>query len=310
MVGGIDLSTVGDQFGGYTPGRTLILDADGPAYAAAATVKTLGTGLRKFQQMILTQMFMAQAERAELHLTASTSHKAGRFNVIAAKPYQGNRDGKAKPALLEPLRQAVAHESNWLPEYSVIMHHLLEADDGMIQTAYALKENGVIWSEDKDLRMTPYPYWERKNNTLIIPKGFGSLYIEITGSGTKKCLGYGKKFFWAQMMMGDQADHIQGVKTLQGKLCGAVGAFDYLNAIEDESAGANAVIDAYRAIDQNPIPEGWLLWLLRRPGDTFWEYVNELTWSPANRAFLDNCVRREWFREVSKKEEEFEDAPF
>lgn len=310
MVGGIDLSTMGDQFGGYTPGRTLIVDADGPAYVAAATVKTLGTGLRKFQQIILTQMFLAQAERAELHLTASTSHKAGRFNVIAAKPYQGNRDGKSKPALLEPLRQAIAHESNWLPEYDATMHHLLEADDGMIQSAYRLGDSGVIWSDDKDLRMTPFLYFCKKTNQIIKVGGFGSLYLDFTPSGTKKCLGYGKKFFWAQMMMGDTADNIQGVKLLQGKLCGPDGTFKYLDPIEDESAAANAVIDAYRAIDQNPIPEGWLLWLLRRPGDTFWEYVNELTWSPANRAFLDDCVRRKWFNEVSTKEEEFEDAPF
>lgn len=310
MVGGIDLSKLGDQFGGYTPGRTLILDADGPAYACAATVKTLGTGLRKFQQFILAQMFMAKAERAELHLTASTSAKAGRFNVIAAKPYQGNRDGKAKPALLEPLRQAIAHESNWLREYDAQMHHILEADDGMIQSAYRLGESGVIWSEDKDLRMTPHLYFCRKTNQIIKVIGFGTLYMEVTPAGQKKCLGYGLKFFWAQMMMGDTADHIQGVKTLAGKNCGAVGAFDYLDPIEDENECANAVIDAYRAINQNPIPEGWLLWLLRRDGDTFWIYLNELQWSPANRAYLDECVRREWFRKVEQKEEEFEDAPF
>jgi hypothetical protein len=310
MVGGIDLSTLGDQFGGYTPGRTLIVDADGPAYAAAATVKTLSTGLRKFQSMMLTQMFLAQAERLELHLTASTSHKAGRFNIIAAKPYQGNRDGKAKPALLEPLRQAIAHESNWLPEYTATMHHLLEADDGMIQSAYVHGENGVIWSEDKDLRLTPYNYFCRKTNTIIKVGGFGSLYMDYTSSGSAKCLGYGPKFFWAQMLMGDTADNIQGVKRLDGKLCGPVAAFNYLDKWDTENACANQVIDAYRAIDQNPIPEGWLLWLLRREGDTFWIYLNELDWTPANRAFLDDCVRRVWFKAPQPKDEEFEDVPY
>lgn len=309
IVCGVDLSSLGSQFEGYTPGRTLIIDADGPAYAAAATVKTVPTGLRKFQQHILAQMFMAKAERAELHLTASTSAKAGRFNIIAAKPYQGNRDGKAKPPLLEPLRQAIAHESNWLQEYDATMHHILEADDGMMMSAYLLGKDGVIWSEDKDLRMTPFLYFERETGQLIEVKGFGSLYVKIAGSGTKKVLGYGRKFFWAQMLMGDTADNIQGVAKLNGKLCGPVAAYDLLNPVDDENEAANLVIDAYRAINQNPIPEGWLLWLLRRPGDTFWVYLNELQWSPANRAFLDDCVQRQWFKQ-HQQEEEFEDVGF
>lgn len=309
IVCGVDLSSLGSQFEGFTPGRTLIIDADGPAYAAAATVKTVGTGLRKFQQNILAQMFMAKAERAELHLTASTSAKAGRFNIIAAKPYQGNRKNKAKPPLLEPLRQAIAHESNWLAEYDATMHHLLEADDGMMMSAYRLGKDGVVWSEDKDLRMTPYVYFERKTNQLIEVKGFGSLYLD-TSTSTTKCLGYGLKFFWAQMLMGDQADHIQGVAKLNGALCGPVAAFNALNPIDDENEAANFVIDAYRTINQNPIPEGWLLWLLRREGDTFWVYLNELQWSPANRAFLDDCVRRQWFKQPESKEEELEDVCF
>lgn len=306
---GIDLSKLGDQFHGHVQGRTLILDGDGPAYVAAATVKTLPTAIRKMQTAILTQLFLTKAENAIVHLTANTSAKAGRFNILAAKPYQGNRKSKAKPPLLEACRQALAQRQNWLPEFEVIMHHILEADDGMMQDAYRLKEHGVMWSDDKDLRMTPYPYWEQKTQTIVVPSGFGSLHLAYTDSGTVKCLGYGKKFFWAQMLMGDTADNIQGVAKLNGKLCGPKGAFEYLDPFTDESAGANAVLDAYREIDQNPLPEGWLLWLLRRDGDTFWQYLNELILTPANRAFLDDCARRVWFKQPeSKREEEFEDV--
>lgn len=311
IIQGIDLSKLGDQFQGHVQGRTLILDGDGPAYVAAATVKTLPTAVRKMQQIILTQLFLTKAENAIVHLTASTSHKAGRFNILAAKPYQGNRDSKAKPALLEATRQAITNRTNWLPEFEVVMNHMLEADDAMIIDAYRLKEHGVIWSDDKDLRMTPYPYWEKKTGVLVNPSGFGYLFPDATPSGQFKCLGYGRKFFWAQMLMGDTADNIQGVKLLGGKLCGPKGAYDHLQQWENENNCANQVIDAYRAIDQNPIPEGWLLWLLRRPGDTFWTYVNELDWTTANRAFLDDCVRREWFKTPETiQAEEFEDAPF
>jgi hypothetical protein len=310
IINGIDLSKLGDQFKGHVQGRTLILDADGPAYVAAATVKTVATAVRRFQQSILTQLFLTKAENAILHLTSSTSHKAGRFNIIAHKPYQGQREGKAKPALLEATRQAVANEANWLKEYTVVMNHIVEADDAMITDAYRLKEHGLIWSEDKDLRMTPYPYWDIKCGCIMHANGFGSLHLEYTPAGQVKLLGYGLKFFWAQMLMGDTADNIKGVIKLEGKLCGPKGAYDFLSSYDTACGTCNAVIDAYRAINQNPIPEGWLLWLLRSPTDTFWIYLNELQWSAANRAFLDDCVRREWFAVPVTNQEEFEDVEY
>lgn len=293
---GVDLSKLGDQFDGYVPGRTLILDGDGPAYVAAATVKTLPTAVRKMQSIIMTQMFLTGAENAIVHLTASTSHKAGRFNILAAKPYQGNREDKAKPALLEATRQAIEQPENWLPEFTVVMNHVLEADDAMIIDAYRLQEHGVIWSDDKDLRMTPFRYWEKSKGQLIKDIGFGHVFEDYTASGTHKCLGYGRAFFWAQMLMGDTADNIQGVRLFDGKQCGSKCAFMALRHVKSEDEAANLVLSAYRAINQNPIPEGWLLWLLRSPQDSFWVYLNELKINEANRAFLDDCVRREWFK--------------
>jgi hypothetical protein len=240
-------------------------------------------------------MFLVKAEHCLIHLTASGSDKAGRFRIKATKPYQGNRDGKPKPALLEPLRQAVAHRENWLSEYEVTLHHLLEADDGMIMDAYRLKEHGVIWSADKDLRMTQYPYWEMSTASIVHPGEFGSLFLKSTPAGQQKCLGYGRLFFWAQMLMGDTADNIAGLTRLEGKLCGPVAAYNYLYDAPSESAAADRVIDAYRLNDQNPLPEAWLLWLLRWPGDNFWEYAQSLNLSDNNWRFLDECRARDWF---------------
>lgn len=303
IIQGMDLSKLGDQFEGHVQGRTLIIDGDGPAYVAAATSKTLPTSVKRMQQAILTHMFSTGAENAIVHLTAQSSHKAGRFNVIAAKPYQGNRESKAKPALLESTRQAIANPDNWLPSFEVVMNYVLEADDAMMIDAYRLKEHGVIWSEDKDLRMTPYPYWERKVGKLVTPGMYGYLYPDSTPSGTPKTLGYGRSFFWAQMLMGDTADNISGVLKFDGKQCGPVGAYAALADAKSEDEAANIVISAYRAIDQNPIPEGWLLWLHRHPGDTFWQYLQEVRLSEANRAFVNACVQRQWFKQPAAKEE-------
>lgn len=295
QIKGVDLSALGDQFNGFVQGRTLIVDADGPAYVAAATVKTVATAVRRFQQNILTQMFLTKSQDAILHLTASTSAKAGRFNIRATKPYQGQRDGKAKPALLEATRQAVAQSHNWLPEYTVVMNHIVEADDAMMMDAYRLKEHGLIWSADKDLRMTPYPYWDIKQCKIVQPNGFGTLHIEHTPAGQMKLLGYGKRFFWAQLMMGDTADYITGITRLDGKPCGPAGAYEFLKGLHDENECANAVLAAYARNKQNILPEGWLLWLLRWEGDTFWQYLTELNLTPENQSYLAWCSTQHWF---------------
>lgn len=295
IVQGVDTSLLPPQFEGHVQGRVLILDGDGPAYKVAATVKTLPTAIRRYQQAVLTDLFLTSAESAHVHLTHEESSKAGRYRIKAHKPYQGQRSGKEKPPLLAPLRAAVVQEENWLAEYDATMHYSLEADDGMMMDAYRLGEHGVIVSEDKDLRMTPFAYWEKSKGILLPPDPVGQLWIDHTASGTPKLLGHSLKFFWAQMIMGDTADHVQGLLTYEGKKCGPATAYNALRNIGCIHDVANTVINAYRVIDQNPLPEGWLLWLLRRPGDTFWQYLSELEFTTENRQFLDDCVRRDWF---------------
>ena len=294
IVQGVDISALPDQFQSAVPGRTLIIDGDGPCYVAAATVKRLDTALRHFQQEILKRMFLAGASDCRIHLTARDSDKHGRFRVKAGKPYQGNRKGKGKPPLLEPLRELVADNSTWLDDYSVLMHRELEADDGMIQDAYRLGEHGVICSEDKDLRMTPFPYYEIDRGQVMPSQTVGWVSIKHTPSGTPKLTGQGPLFFWAQMLMGDTADNVQGVARYNGKLCGAVGAFDVLKDVRCTHDAANLVLDAYREINQNAVAEGWLLWLTRWHKDNVIQYMRELNLTPANRDFIEDCVLRDW----------------
>ena len=294
IVQGVDISALPDQFQSAVPGRTLIIDGDGPCYVAAATVKRLDTALRNFQQEILKRMFLAGASDCRIHLTSRDSDKHGRFRVKAGKPYQGNRKGKSKPPLLEPLRELVADNSTWLDDYSVLLHRELEADDGMIQDAYRLGENGVICSEDKDLRMTPYTYYEIDRGQVQQSQPVGWVSIKHTPSGTPKLTGQGPLFFWAQMLMGDTADNVQGVARYNGKLCGAVGAFDVLKDVRCIHDAANIVLDAYREINQNAVAEGWLLWLTRWHKDNVIQYMRELNLTHTNRDFIEDCVLRDW----------------
>ncbi|BAN92337.1 exonuclease [Ralstonia phage RSB3] len=294
IINGVDVDSLGDDFGLPSNGKTLIIDGDGPAYVAAATVKTVPTGLRRFQSQILESIFLAECEQGEVFLTHEESYKAGRFTIKAVKPYQGNRQGGAKPPLLSQVRE-IAEQEGAMNEFDVHMERVLEADDAMMMLSYALGEKGVMRSEDKDLRMTPWPYYDIKRGVVMPSDPFGELWIEETPSGAKKLVGRSLKFFWAQMVMGDTADNIKGLLKLDGKNVGLTGAYDLLHPLRDIEAVCNTVIDAYRAIDQNPLPEAWLLWMLRHPADNVWRYFGELPFSTANRAYLDECVTRDWF---------------
>lgn len=289
---GIDTETVGAAtWERPKTGRVLILDADGPAYVAAATVKRLDTAIRRFQQDVLTRMFLTRCASARLHLTSNDSTKFGRFNVKAAKPYQGNRTSKAKPPLLEPLREAMCLEQHWLPEFEFVkLHRDIEADDAMMEDAYSLKDNGVTNSADKDLRMTPYPYYEETTGIVMPGEPVGKLWITPKG----KRLGQGPLFFWAQMLMGDTADNIKGIEKLNGKLCGAVAAYNALHDCTNIDDAANRVLDGYRAIDQNAVAEAWLLWLRRSPTDNVVQYLKELNLSQPNYDFIQHCLARDW----------------
>jgi hypothetical protein len=216
------------------------------------------------------------------------------------KAYQGNRVGKDKPPILEALREAMADPQHWLPEFTVTLNREVEADDAMMHEAYRRKELGVIRSDDKDLRMTPYPYYDIKTGQVRQGVGFGFIEAAFTEGGQLKCVGQGRKFFWAQMLMGDSADNVQGIIKLDGRLCGTATTLEFLRDYTDESETANAVVSAYRAINQNPLPEAYMLWLQRWPKDHVWEYLRELRWTEENVAFLVDCYKRDLYDDTTE----------
>lgn len=297
VIRGLDLSKVKaakHDMSRIQAGRVLILDGDGPAYRAAATSKRLDTAIRRFQTAVLTELMMTGCSSATVHLTHRTSHKNGRGHVLAAKPYQGQRNGKDKPPLLELLRDSMAEREHWLPEFTVEMHYKIEADDAMIIQAHQLKDGGVVWSDDKDLRCTPYLFYEQKRGQVHGAEPHGYLEETFTDGGTRKIIGRGPIFFWWQMLAGDSADNIKGVLTLNDKLCGDKAALDALQSIRHRDEAANVVVDAYRKIDQNIVAEGFLLHLLQHPRDHVYDYFMSHDLTAPNRAFVQDCMERQW----------------
>jgi len=216
-----------------TTGRVAHIDADFIAYQVSAeTVDEMqGVKPRKsFEDMqsnaaaaLEHLMRSAGATEYRAHITPSGSNKGGRNEQAIQQEYQGNRHGtdKARPEFLDAIRGYIGQELNG------VIHLDQEADDGMAQANYnAMGPNGawgssnlsVIVSKDKDLRMVPGLHYDFDTETIItVGDPFGSIYIDDTKS-TKTLKGWGTKFFWAQCLMGDTADHILGLPFMCGSI--------------------------------------------------------------------------------------------
>lgn len=311
---GVDLSSLDNQFEQAVPGRVLLLDGDGAAYRAAATAKTLPTAVRRFITEVLTDMFNTQSSEVRVHLTGRGGAKAGRSLYPTAKPYQATRSGKSKPPLLEPLRDLLGSEhavANGVPaDWYMNLHRYWEADDALTMDSLVYGPRGVVKSDDKDLRLVPGPYWEEKRGKLdVLAPGdrFGWIDQDFTPSLKLKVKGHGTKFFWAQMLMGDKADNIQGLSKLDGKLIGEAGTLGYLTPITCEHEAANRILWAYARNGQDALAEAQMLWLRRTEQDCAYRYFCELDLEPKLRQWIDN-LHSYHCQYIAAKRQEAEDA--
>lgn len=267
-INGIDLEGLAHEASSlYIPpqvkGRTVHIDADFLAYQVTAE-KADGTDEKTYEDMqhnaevaVQTLRDLAAAEHVHLHLTPATSNKGGRFQHAIQRPYQGNREDKQKPRYLGIMRE-------WLAKrYQGTLHQFCEADDGMSSAQYkAIREGdtnlSIIASKDKDLCMVPGLHLDWDTGLITNcedPFGYVELIERTSASGakTKKIKGYGQKFFWAQMLIGDTADNIQGLPAVPGRVMNIIKptaaiekAMDVLqspNANPAQKAKAQATLD-------------------------------------------------------------------
>ena len=288
-------------------------DADSLIYKVAATTKTLEAAKRRMVQEALTLSFLADADITRLHLTPKHCEKAGRFNIIAEKPYQGNRANGKKPELVEPLRYAVGREQLHLPpEISIVFNNKYEADDSVVMGCEA-DPNAIFYSEDKDLDcLRNRKLCQHELKVLGRVNHLGWMLLKEM-SQSKKVVGRGPAFFWAQMLMGDTADNIKGIRKAHKKLCGPAKTFELLlpftNQMEDSSLPhhflatyteqdlARYVLTLYMEEGQNPWPEAWLLWLYRTPDYNFYKHMQHLGLLDESElgVWLKKQIKLPWF---------------
>jgi hypothetical protein len=199
------------------PGRVAHIDADFMAYIIAADTVAEQRGekpmrdigykygqVHDFAEYIRGQ---AGAERYVLHITPQGSNKGNRAAQAVQQEYQANRQGKEPPADLHRVRDYIAGMVG-----RVAVHLDQEADDGLAQANYNDPSNAILCSRDKDLRMVPGLHLDMDTAEIIdVPfRDFGKLVIDDSKS-SKKVVGYGPAFFFAQCVMGDAADNIKGL---------------------------------------------------------------------------------------------------
>ena len=160
----------------------------------------------------------AGAESYVCHVTPTGSNKGGRDDQAIQREYQANRKARTvKPEFLDAVRDYIAG-----PDCNGIAHYDQEADDGMATAAWGAEDSNkvIVVSADKDLLMVPglhmNPSTLRITNTG--KDQFGSITLDESKSA-KKIVGRGTKFFWAQVLVGDTADNIQGLPQVAGSHC-------------------------------------------------------------------------------------------
>lgn len=226
LVNGIDLAGLAEEaqrvdLPAPVTGRVVHIDADFLAYQVSAE-KADGSDNKTFDDMkhnagvaIQSIKSMAGATAVHLHLTPSTSNKGGRFEQAMLKEYQGNRQDRERPRYLHIMRDHLQ------AAYPATSHQNCEADDGMSSAQYAAIARGeehlsIIATKDKDLNMVPGYHLDWDTGRVTRAETFGTVTLRERPSGQKVLDGYGQKFFWGQMLAGDQADNISGLPKLVG----------------------------------------------------------------------------------------------
>lgn len=188
----------------------------------------------------------------ETPLLFITGKRNFRNEIAKTKPYKGGRK-EEKPFHYANLR---AYASA-LPNCTV--SDGLEADDLICIEQYSrLKQRDtIICTRDKDLRMCPgYHYgWEHAGQPEFFPQWVDEIGTLTISQDRKKLKGTGSKFFYSQLITGDNVDNIPGLP--KG---GPALAWDTLHNCDNVSDMFRAVSLAY----EKKLGEGYMEYLMEQ----------------------------------------------
>ena len=180
---------------------------------------------------------LIDCEEHELFLTGKVNY---RNDIAVTAPYKGNRKDVKKPIHLPLLREYL--QTAWAASVSDGQ----EADDDIAIRATELGDDCVIVSIDKDFMQVPGWHYNfvKKEKKYVTPEE-------------------GLRFFYKQILTGDNADNIKGIHRVGDvkatKMLADAKTEQELYACCVEAMGADRVLENAR-----------LLWLRRQPNQ-LWE---------------------------------------
>lgn len=180
---------------------------------------------------------LIDCEEHELFLTGKVNY---RNDIAVTAPYKGNRKDVKKPIHLPLLREYL--QTAWAASVSDGQ----EADDDIAIRATELGDDCIIVSIDKDFMQVPGWHYNfvKKEKKYVTPEE-------------------GLRFFYKQILTGDNADNIKGIHRVGDvkatKMLADAKTEQELYACCVEAMGADRVLENAR-----------LLWLRRQPNQ-LWE---------------------------------------
>ena len=173
-----------------------------------------------------------------LYLTGSNNF---RLNIAKTAVYKGNRTAPKPPHHKELREHLVKH-------WGAIVFEGIEADDAIATDSTKMGDTCIMASVDKDFdQLEGWHYNFVKHKHYHVDKVSGL------------------KFFYRQIVMGDSADNIIGIRGIGDKRARAM-----FEEVEDEKELYRICVEAYEGDEDRVIENARLLWLRRYENQT-WE---------------------------------------
>ena len=183
-------------------------------------------------------MFGHYPEMMQVYLTGPNNF---RYDIATIAPYKGHRSGTEKPTNFYHARDYLV--DHWDAEVS----DGEEADDLIAKAATKIGPKAIIVSVDKDFLQVPCSFYNLTKREF-----------------TKVDEDAGMKFFYTQVLTGDRADNIKGLKGIGPKKAERI-----LADATTEQELYDKVFEAYEGDLDALIENARLLWL-RREDDQLW----------------------------------------
>lgn len=220
-----------------------LLDGDILCYRVAAATeneeeKTAIHTLAVFLEELVMCPALLKVEESFFYLTGKNNF---RYDIAKTVPYKGNRKDKPKPKHLPLLREYL--EKAWGAEVAQGQ----EADDAIVIKATELGyDESIIVSLDKDFLQVPTWHYNFVKNTLMKQSDADALL-----------------FFYSQILTGDSADNVQGVK--------GVGPVKAAKMLKEAKTAQEMYAVCVEALGQERAFENASLLYLRRHPNEKWE---------------------------------------